>query len=429
MKDLSNKKLFKQVIIVVGGQGARTGLGFIAIILAARILSVEDFGLFSIFLSTVALGTELTGKSMDWALVRFASRHLETARQKAYLYFKTVLKIRVVVSVVLVLLAYTLSGYIARDIFHKPEYEGPLLSASLGTVAMSLWWFTAAVAQTKEKFVLHAIMNCSNGIFKVIAVVSMLYLGIHSLDTFLEIYVVSFFATLLVGAILIPKNFLKAHEPGVKVASEILHFSKWTLAANVLFSIQAQAGIYFLGYYENATSVGKFSSAWNLVFGLDIMVLALITVLLPKVSKIQGKEDLTHYIKKSLLISLPFCLLSLPFIIYADPFIVLIYSDKFADVGPIFQILFLGAILSLPAQPISLVLLSMNEPKYFAYVEIVVLILTCIGFVIVIPQYSMIGAAMVTLAMRVVQGVLIVGVSFFMVNRPKNVLPFAEESL
>ena len=429
MKETSNKEIFKQIFVVMGGQTVRTGLGFLAIIMTARLLSVEDFGLFSIFLAAVALGTELTGKSMDWGLVRLASEHLETAREKAYLYFKTVFKIRLVVSILIILLGVSLSGFIANTIFKKPEYESPLLLASLGTIAMSLWWFTLAVAQTKERFTLHALLNCSNGILKVVIVGVLFYWNIQNLETVLSAYVLSFFVIFLVGMIFIPKNFLKAQEPIQEAVSEILHFSKWTLTANLIIIIQSQSAIFFLGYFEDAAAVGKFSSAWNLIYGIDIMVLALITVLLPKVSKIQGQKDLTAYMKKSFLISVVLGLVFIPVLIYGEPFIVLVYSDKFSDVGLVFQILLLGSLLSLPAHPISLVLLSMNQPKYFAYVWAAVLVITLIGYMVVIPQYSMTGAAVVSFAMKILQGILIVGVCFYLVNRTKTLAPLAGESL
>jgi len=429
MKDTSNKDLFKQIFVVLGGQSVRTGLGFLAIIMTARLLSVEDFGLFSIFLAAVALGTELTGKSLDWGLVHFASQHLETARKKSYLYFKAVFKIRIIISAIIILLAFGLVEFIANDIFEKPEYETPLLLASLGTIAMSLWWFTLAVAQAKEKFTLHAILNCTNGILKVTAVGILFYWNVQTLGTVLFTYVLSFFAMFVLGMVLIPKAFFKAQGSDKEAISEVLHFSKWALVANLIIIVQSQSAIFFLGYFENAAAVGKFSSAWNLIYGIDIMVFALMTVLLPKVSKAKGKKELTAYMKKSFLISILLSVLFIPVLIYGEPFVVLIYSDKFSDVGLIFQILLLGSLISLPAHPISLVLFSMNQPKYYAYVWAVILVLTFMGYIIVIPQFSLIGAAMVSFGMKILQGILIVGVCYFLVNRPEPIAPLAEESL
>jgi len=71
----------------------------------------------------------------------------------------------------------------------------------------------------------------------------------------------------------------------------------------------------------------------------------------------------------------------------------------------------------------------MNQPKYYAYVWAVILVLTFIGYTIVIPQFSVTGAAVVSFAMKIFQGILIVVVCCFLVNRPEPIAPLAEESL
>lgn len=429
MKETSSKELFKQVFLVTGGQAVRAGLGFLAIVMTARLLSVEDFGLFSLFIATVAIGSQLTGQTLDLGLVRFASRHLKTAREKSLLYIKTVFKIRVVVSVIILLLAFGLVDFIADDIFKKPEYRTPLFFASFGAIAMSMWSFTLAVAQAKEKFTLHAILNSSNGIIKVTAVGFLLYLNLKTLDTVLFTYILSFIAMFIIGMALIPKSFLKKQETDKGTISELLHFSKWILASDIAFVIQTHSGIYFIGYFLDAAAVGKFASAWNLAYAIDLIVFALVTVLSPKVSKIHKKEDLTAYMKKSVMISVLFSALCIPIFIYAKPIVTFIYSENFSDVGLIFQIMLLGFLIGIPGQLIALVLLSLNQPKYFSYVAGADLVLTCIGYIIFIPQFSLMGAAMVLFVMKVFHGTLLMGICYFLVNRPESMAPVAKENL
>lgn len=193
MKEFLKSDLFKQVAYVMGGQFARTGLGFLAIIMTARLLTVEDFGLFSIFMATIAIGTELTGKSLDWALVKFASEHIDKAKEKAYQYFKSVFKMRIIISLVFMALGISLAGFIAEDIFQKPEYKTPILYACIGTMFMSLWWFTLAVVQTKEMFPLHGAINVSNGLIKVVGVAVLFFFNVQTLEPLLQTYVGVFF--------------------------------------------------------------------------------------------------------------------------------------------------------------------------------------------------------------------------------------------
>lgn len=193
MKDFFKSDLFLQVACVLGGQLARTGLGFLSIIMVARLLTVADFGLFSIFMATIAVGVEITGKSLDWALVRFASEHIDKAKDKAYQYFISVFKMRIVVATLFLILGLLLAEFIANEIFQHPEYKDPIFYACMCTIWMSLWWFSLAVIQTKEKFLLHGIINVSNGLVKLGAVGVLFYFNIKELEPMLQAHVVVFF--------------------------------------------------------------------------------------------------------------------------------------------------------------------------------------------------------------------------------------------
>ena len=64
-----NLAVLKEILMVSGGQYLGAGLSLLATILAAHALTVEDFGLLSIFVATMTLTTEITGKSLDWSVV------------------------------------------------------------------------------------------------------------------------------------------------------------------------------------------------------------------------------------------------------------------------------------------------------------------------------------------------------------------------
>ncbi len=52
---------FKSIFIVAGGQIFGTGLGFLASVMVARLLKVEEFGYFSLFLVIMQLAVEFSG--------------------------------------------------------------------------------------------------------------------------------------------------------------------------------------------------------------------------------------------------------------------------------------------------------------------------------------------------------------------------------
>ncbi len=199
-----------------------------------------------------------------------------------------------------------------------------------------------------------------------------------------------------------------------------MHFSKWVIATNIIGILQMQAGFYFLGYFDDSAAVGIFSSAWNLAYGLDILVFSLITVFLPKVSKFKSPEEFKGFIGQTLKVSVLMIVCLLPIFFFAEPIVLALYSDKYSETTLVFQIMFVGTLVSLPAHPISLILLSLNKPHIFTIVGFSTMILTCIGNIIIVPEYSVIGAAGVTACMKMLQGLVILWVCYSLIATPKQ---------
>lgn len=188
-----------------------------------------------------------------------------------------------------------------------------------------------------------------------------------------------------------------------------------------------QAGFYFLGYFDDSAAVGIFSSAWNLAYGLDILVFSLITVFLPKVSKFKNPEEFKGFIGQTLKVSLLMIVCLLPIFFFAEPIVLALYSDKYSETTLVFQIMFVGTLVSLPAHPISLILLSLNKPHIFTIVGFSTMILTCIGNIIIVPEYSVIGAAGVTACMKMLQGLVILWVCYSLIATPKQSTSSSEQ--
>ncbi len=230
----------------------------------------------------------------------------------------------------------------------------------------------------------------------------------------------------MISFILIPKGFLKIRDTGEKTASELLHFSKWNITTNIIGVLQMQAGFYFIGYFQGSPDVGIFSSAWNLAFGLDLLVFSMLTVFLPKVSKYKSREEFVDFVKQTLKVSLVMMVFLSPVYFFADTLVITIYSDKYMETILIFQIMFVGTLISLPAHPISLILLSLNKPHIFTYVGIFTMIITCIANFIIVPEYSVVGAALVTAGMKIFSGLILMWACYVLIAAPEKTTPILE---
>ncbi len=207
------------------------------------------------------------------------------------------------------------------------------------------------------------------------------------------------------------------HGDEKKVFVRLFRFSKWIIFTNIIGAIHLQQGFFFLGYLKDSKALGIYSSAWNLVFGLDLMIFAVLTVLLPKASKLTSPKQFVSFVKQSLKISGLLVVCTLPIFFIAEPIITTAFTKDFSEAAPIFKILLIGTLLSMPAHPISLLLLTMERPQFFAYISAFVFIITFIANALIVPVYSATGAAVVASVSKILQGVIILMVCFWLTRK------------
>lgn len=417
--------ILKELALVSGGQFLGAGFGLLAVLLTARMLTVEEFGLFTIFLTTETIAVELTGKSLDWGVVRFSCYYLEQSRSKAHILLAKVFEFRLLTSVTVCLLGLLLAGPISQHIFGTASYRLPLALGLVGAVGMSMWWFALTILQTYQLFVLHGLVNLINGLTKVTAIIVLLSFGIHSCTIVQVAYVAIAFATFAIAILLIPKEFLSAGwrtgcETGLM--SKFLHFSKWPVIANLFMMLHMHQSFFLLLYFAGPAEVGVYSSAWRLVFGLDLLALSMMTVFLPKVSRITNTSGFLSYSVQTLKISLPMCALLVPLLFVSEKIMTALYPDRYADAALSLQILLLGSLVALPAHPIALVLLAANRPNIVAYVSFTILVLSLGGNLLLIPRYGGLGAACVAGLSKALYGVLLLFFSHISIKKSGRII-------
>ena len=417
--------ILKELALVSGGQFLGAGFGLLAVLLTTHMLTVEEFGLFTIFLTTETIAVELTGKSLDWGVVRFSSYYLEQSRSKALILLRKVFEFRLLASVIVCLSGLLLAGPISQYIFGTASYRLPLALGLVGAVGMSMFWFALAVLQTYQLFVLHGLVNLINGLTKLLAVIVLLFFGLHSCAIVQVAYVTIAFATFAIAILLIPRDFLwttgyqmglDSREAG-SLMSKFLHFSKWPVIANLFMMLHMHQSFFLLLYFAGPAEVGVYSSAWRLVFGLDLLSLSMMTVFLPKASRITNTSGFLSYSMQTLKISLPMGALLVPLLFASEKIMTALYPDRYADAALSLQILLLGSLVALPAHPIALVLLAANRPNIIAYISFTILVLSLGGNLLLIPTYAGLGAACVAGLSKALYGVLLLFFSHISIKK------------
>ncbi len=74
--NLVSSQLARHITLVFAGNISAAGLGFLAVLIVARELTVSDFGLFIIVISFMRLTTRLSDFGINTAMTKFASSYL-----------------------------------------------------------------------------------------------------------------------------------------------------------------------------------------------------------------------------------------------------------------------------------------------------------------------------------------------------------------
>jgi len=228
------------------------------------------------------------------------------------------------------------------------------------------------------------------------------------------------FIAFLIGSLIIPRDFLKAKGDEKESFWELYHFSKWIFVSVFCFMIFDSLGVLMLGYFKTTDVVGLYSAAYMFAFAFPIITGTITTILLPKVSGLSGIEEIIEYIKKSLKFTIPIIVLLIILLFIAKSLIIIFYGVEYQSSVVIFQILIIGFAISIIINPISLIIYSLNMPEILAYLNIIQLILTFFGNILLIPPYGAVGASITTLLIRIIGGIFISAYVYSIIRAKKS---------
>lgn len=404
---MSKSKTGKESLIVLLGNILGAGLGFFSSVLITRTLGPAQFGLFSISIAVMMIASQFSDFGIGTSLVRFFSLFHQKDTEKANLILKVALKFEIIIAALIFLLGFVLSKIFAVHIFGKPELILPLRLAFSGAFGTTLVVFISAVLQAKQSFRQLALVNLIIPAGKAI-LIGILFLA-YKLNFFSALIT---FATLpfmafLIGSLIVPRGFLKTRGNERESFKELFRFSRWILVSIFCVMLFDRLNVLMLGYFKPLEEVGYYSAANTFAFIFPLITGTMTTILLPKIAGISQKEQLRKYAKKAVKVTLPILFPLGLLVVIAKPAILFIYGAQYLPSAVIFQILISSFSLAIIANPIGLVIYSLNKPEIAAYVNVLQLILVFLGNILVIPLYGAIGAAGVTFLVKLLGTVLI----------------------
>ena len=376
-------------------------LTFVLTIFLARYLKDVGFGKLSFAIEFTALFAVLIDFGINVIIIREVARNKDETSK----YLGNALTLKFFLSIIALALIYfaiNLMGY-------PPETRMAVYIAALIIIVQSFAVIFESVFQAFEHMEYGMFAKILRVLLRLALTLPILFLGygvIAVLLIYLFVSVVNLmmYAVICTRKIIIPKfNF---------DFSFIKHLLKksWSFAFMSVFTVlYMKIDITMLSKMQSDAVVGWYSAAYNLIFSLEYIPIAIGGALLPVAAVLYKNRDKMIMIYERMfrfLFSFTFPI-AVGTTLLADKIILLIYGNDFINSIVALQILIWVILINFTLYASSVVLIALNKERQGMYVQLVCAIVNVVLNLIVIPKLSYIGASITTIISAIVFFVIV----------------------
>src|SRR3989344_1382661 len=406
IQDIINSATIKQSAVTFSGTFINGALGAIFYIFSARYLGPASFGLMILAITALTMISDISDLGTGTGIVRFVSEYLIKDRYKAYRFLKLGLKVKIIVSIVVVILGWISSPLIAEMLFSKAELTTSLRIAFIGVSSALLFTFITSTLQSLQKFWSWSIIQIGTNSLRLIFVFALTWIGILTLNLNLLVYIFIPLVGFIVGMMIIKPDFMKVKNE-YSVAKEIFHYNKWVALFSLVAALGARMDIFISGRLLTNHELGIYSASNQLVQVIPQFVVAIHTVIAPKMASMDSFKEFMSYLKKTQVMVLGIAILIillLPIAVYLIP---LLYGNSYITSVPVFIVLLVGMLFFLISTPIHIsVFYYFSNPRLFFWLSCMHLIIVSVASWIFVSSYGAMGGAIAVLLGQIVSFII-----------------------
>ncbi|HVY01485.1 MAG TPA: flippase, partial [Candidatus Nanoarchaeia archaeon] len=371
-------------------------LGYVYRLVVARQFGAEAYGLFSLAIMVVGISVSLASLGLGEGLARFIPIYRGTnSPDKARFIFRKTLKITVFLSVILTVLLFVYSNFVATVFFKDPNLASFLRIFSLSIpFAVSGGIFLASLRAYEKVREYSFTLNVVQTVSRVLAILLLVYLGVQS-SSISYSYLISIILVLLVSY-----YYCKSRIPDIlfssklnknkqkEITQSLVSYSLPLLITGIVYSLFFWIDSFTIAYLKSATEVGIYNSAVTIALLLLVIPEIFMQLFFPLISKenAKGNKKLISELSKQVtkwifLINLP--LLTL-FILFPKEGIKILFGQEFTSAANSLRILSIGVIAySISLVSYNLVNMSGKSRKTLMYMIIATIVNFILNFVLI----------------------------------------------
>lgn len=385
-------KLLKTYVPVVFGFGLSRGCIFIANMLIARQLGVKDFGVFSVFYVVMLVSWQIF-QPFDRTFVRYSSA-IENTRDKLE-FLRSAFFCKLVLSLLLLLIAFPLSNFVANIIFRKPEIAPFLVFSFLNTVGLGFLSFLSSTYQAEHRYFIFSIFNALYSVSILLVCLFFILFGLEF--TIIRMLFIYFVVIGLVGIaclVTLVKRFGLRLPRDMKILEKSINLSKWILGILIAFFVFRRIDIFVVTKFLGFREVGLYSMAAQLVMLITFFASAVTAVFLPKASNaLKTLETYKAFNREVLLVSSLINVGTIAVFLIAPLVVRTVFGNEFSIAAKICRILLVGNFFVIYYIPLSFLFFTLEAAHIRFYIEGSMLVITAIVLAVVTPRFGVMGTA------------------------------------
>lgn len=397
---LSFRRLLKGGGLVTLGNLVAAGLGLLLLLVLARSLSPAELAVVIGVIVVIDGGQMFLDATVNTGMINLASRHGQRAMPSPDL-LRAGFWTKIGLGLVFALAIAAFAGPMSWAMIGDRSMTGLVVLAGVGAIFAGMQSFVLAVLTAREAFGRIALTSVWKNLFRLVAVAPFLIGGTPDAHSVALAVCVVTFVTPAASLGMVSWSFLRAHGNLWEGVTALQRVNGWMLIA-ALAMLGGRLDVWLIGTLGTAEQAGYYAVAAQLCVGLGIVTQAMVTTLLPTISRMRASDEVWVFLRKSSVLMAPLFLLPLLAWPVAGWMIGLVFGPEYAPAEHAFVILFLAAIMTLAGAPLMLVLLSVGEARVMALAVLVQFLLRVLLAVPLVPALGASGMAIADVGSRVI---------------------------
>lgn len=387
----------------------RLAIGLINIKLFALLLGASGMALFGHFINFIQLLGNLSSGGINHGITKFVAQYRYSEHRKKLILSNGVV-IALAISIMVSILLFVFSEFIAQKVLFDVSYEGVIRSASIFVFSYVLSNLILSFLNGAKAYGKYIRLNLIMVILNFVIATPALYW--YGLEGLIYAQYISSLLSLLWAIYICDLRQIKIRlfKFSPYVVKRLLIFGAMLFVASITtplvkmvirYVIVEACSIYDAGIWEGVSRIS------NTYTGLVISSLGL--YFMPRISELMSFKKIHVELKSALIVVVPLAML-VSGIIYVsrDLVIAILFSEEFRGMSDLFVYQCIGDVLKISAWFFSITLMIKEHAKIFIYLDLLMSVLIIVNALWMIPLFGVVASVQIYLINNLIFLILVI---------------------